>query len=211
MGNTPLINISLHTFRSPEFKGILEEAVQFFANTPVHLLPPPESFAGVGVYALYYMGDLPIYTAISQKNLSNEVLPIYVGKAVPAGWRTARQPRNVDERSLYLRLCEHSRSIQQTSDLQQSHFKCRFMVLGDVETDLLTSIEATLIRKYNPLWNSIIDGFGNHDPGSGRTDQAVSEWDMLHPGRAWAEKLRGAKPDLEAIKRKISAYVIKDA
>lgn len=44
-----------------------------------------------------------------------------------------------------------------------------------VESDLVVPVEAELIRKYRPLWNTIIDGFGNHLAGSGRYNQARSE------------------------------------
>jgi hypothetical protein len=64
-------------------------------------------------------------------------------------------------------------------------------------------VEAELIRRYAPLWNSTIDGFGNHDPGAGRREQAKSEWDVLHPGRPWVEKQTGIPPDLEDIKQRL--------
>ena len=35
-------------------------------------------------------GDFDLYKAISLTTIEEESLPIYVGKAVPAGWRTAR-------------------------------------------------------------------------------------------------------------------------
>jgi len=49
--------------------------------------------------------------------------------------------------------------------------------------------ERRAIRTYLPLWNTLIDGFGNHDPGNRRKDQYRSDWDVVHPGRYWAEKL----------------------
>jgi len=80
------------------------------------------------------------------------------------------------------------------------------MIMTDVESDLIVPVEAEMIRKYRPLWNMVIDGFGNHDPGAGRYDQAKSEWDVLHPGRGWAERLKGKSPVLENIIRKIAKY-----
>ncbi|WP_408004883.1 Eco29kI family restriction endonuclease [Radiobacillus kanasensis] len=32
----------------------------------------------------------------------------------------------------------------------------------------MLGIESYLIRKHIPLWNNLIKGFGNHDPGIGR-------------------------------------------
>ena len=77
------------------------------------------------------------------------------------------------------------------------------MILDAIESDLIVPVEAEMIRRYTPLWNSVVDGFGNHDPGSGRYNQAKSEWDVLHPGRSWAERLTGESPRLEEVLRKI--------
>ncbi|MBN1485361.1 MAG: Eco29kI family restriction endonuclease [Chloroflexia bacterium] len=60
---------------------------------------------------------------------------------------------------------------------------------------------------WNPLWNSGLDGFGNHDPGRGRYNQAKSEWDVLHPGRPWAERLTGASPGLKEIIEKARVFL----
>ena len=56
---------------------------------------------------------------------------------------------------------------------------------------MIGSIEAALIKLNRPLWNSRVDGFGNHDPGSGRYEQARSDWDVVHTGRVWADRLNG--------------------
>lgn len=80
------------------------------------------------------------------------------------------------------------------------------MILVGTESDLIVPVEAELIRKYRPVWNMIIDGFGNHNPGAGRYDQAKSEWDILHPGRDWANRLKGKSPLLENIVIKIKKY-----
>jgi len=80
------------------------------------------------------------------------------------------------------------------------------MILEDAAADMIGTVEAALIRYYFPLWNSTVDGFGNHDPGSGRYEQAVSDWDVLHPGRGWAERLSGAGLPKEEIEKKIAEY-----
>src|SRR5262249_6824895 len=49
--------------------------------------------------------------------------------------------------------------------------------------------ERLMIRTAAPVWNVVVDGFGNHDPGSGRYNQKVSPWDTLHPGRPWVIRL----------------------
>ncbi len=78
------------------------------------------------------------------------------------------------------------------------------MILSDAEADLVVLVEAELIRRYQPLWNAVVDGFGNHDPGSGRYEQSPSEWDVLHPGRPWVHKLLGRAPEREMVMRKVA-------
>lgn len=196
----------LHTFRSPKFQSVVEDAIGFFATTPSYPLPPTAPFIGSGVYGIYYLGNHELYLKIAIINRETQVQPIYVGKAAPPGWRTARS-KDVLMPDLSRRLREHARNIQQTSDLNLEDFWCRFMILGGVESDLIGSVEAALIRKYRPLWNTVIDGFGNHDPGAGRYNQAKSEWDVLHPGRLWAERLTGESPNLERIIARIKQFL----
>ncbi len=204
--NNPF-NVHRHVFRSPKFQSVVDEAIAFFDATPVYTLPPPDSFVGTGVYALYYMGGSPcnergLYKKIAALNQDKPIQPIYVGKAVPPGWRSARS-RETDAPVLYRRLREHGRSIQQAINLELESFQCRFMILIDTESDLVVPVEAELIRRYTPIWNTVIDGFGNHDPGSGRYNQAKSEWDVLHPGRPWAARLRGESPSLTQVVDKL--------
>ena len=200
------LNIELHTFRSPKFESVVEEAVKFFSGTPSHPLPPPSRFVSGGVYALYYNGGFELYRPIAALNRKSLSQPIYVGKAVPPGWRTARSVERTEVSTLYSRLGQHARSITQVKGLEISSFKTRFMILEGVESDLVVPIEAALIRKFKPLWNTLVDGFGNHDPGKGRYNQARSEWDVLHAGRTWAERLTGTSPQLEKIIAKIKNF-----
>ncbi|MDQ2903042.1 MAG: Eco29kI family restriction endonuclease [Chloroflexota bacterium] len=193
---------NLHVFTSPDFQSVVMEAIDFFAQTPVHSLPPPKQLLGPGVYGLYYTGDYELYAAIAKLNQDAYTQPIYIGKAVPPGARTGRILRS-DALDLYLRLAEHARSIQQGAKLGVEDFTCRFMVLNNIERDLIVPVESALIRKYAPLWNVFVSGFGNHDPGSGRYKQARSEWDVLHPGRLWAENLTGGAPSLEEVIAKV--------
>jgi hypothetical protein len=121
---------------------------------------------------------------------------------VPPGWRQARKTE-VSSSSLYGRLREHARNIKETDNLKIEGFACRFMILEGQESNLIGTVESELIRRFTPLWNSVIDGFGNHDPGSGRYNQSPSEWDILHPGRKWAAKLTGKPSTVKKIKAKI--------
>lgn len=192
-----------HIFRSESFVELIDEAVAFMVNTPMESLPPGDKFSGGGVYALYYNGDFPLYQKIYIKNKD---LPIYVGKAVLPGWRQGRDTVKENDPALFRRLSEHSRSINAANNLELSNFTCRFVVFKYQEADLISTVEAAMTRRYNPLWNSHIDGFGNHDPGKGRYEQAKSEWDVLHPGRVWAERLNGIPPDGNKVEEKIGVY-----
>jgi len=53
---------SKHVYHHEDFVEILKDAVRFFHGTPVFHLPPPERFAGSGIYALYYIGRSGLYS-----------------------------------------------------------------------------------------------------------------------------------------------------
>jgi hypothetical protein len=195
------VDTQQHQFRSPLFESVVKEASLFFFATPLQTLPPDEGFQGVGVYGIYLSSHDTLYRDVAD---ATHQKPIYVGKAVPAGWRTARTNEIVLGNALYNRLREHARSIAHNLNLPD--FRCRFMLLDGIESDLIVPVEAELIRRFRPLWNTTVDGFGNHDPGSGRYNQARSEWDVLHSGRSWAERLIGIAPELAQVVAKVDAY-----
>lgn len=191
-----------HLFRSPTIIQIVDEAVGFLLKSPVNVLPPIVRFDVAGVYALYYFGQFAPYARLAALNRDECMRPIYVGKAVPPGWRQARNTV-INAASLQQRLREHARNIELTKNLKTSDFACRFMIMEGQESNLISTVESELIRRFTPLWNSVVDGFGNHDPGRGRYSQSPSEWDVLHPGRVWAKKLTGKRPSLRMITAKI--------
>lgn len=195
-----------HVYTNMDVDELLKDVVRFFNGTPVQPLPPQTSFIGAGVYALYYTGPHKLYSRIAQRNRLEYAVPIYVGKAVPKGWRQARIFTSSTETELYTRLSQHARSIAAT-DLDADGFSCRFVIFEGPAVGIIAAIEAKMIELYSPVWNSCIDGFGNHDPGSGRYKQALSEWDILHPGREWAKRLTGPKKDLDEIIRKATEYL----
>lgn len=204
------IDVSQHTLASSVFESVTEkamdEATTFFFNTPVHELPLQEKFEGAGVYALYYTGAFPPYQAIKELNKHGRFTqPIYVGKAVPTGSRRGMTGKHRTQ--LYARIAEHVRSINQGDGLSTQDFMCQFMVMSGTDADYIIPFESALIRRTTPLWNSVVDGFGNHAPGRGRNNQAPSEWDTLHPGRPWAMRLTGVPPEIETIKKKIANHL----
>lgn len=113
-----------HTYKNAAFVELVKDAIRFFNGTPVHPLPPSEIFMGTGVYALYYTGQNNLYRKYAKLNRLAYNYPIYVGKAIPKGWRQARLSDNVH-------------------------------------------------------------------PGRGHYEQAKSDWDVIHPGRSWADRCNG--------------------
>ncbi|MBV9708951.1 MAG: Eco29kI family restriction endonuclease [Chloroflexi bacterium] len=194
-----------HVFKYPNLTAILGEAIEFFSKLPVHSLPPPYQFRDPGVYGLYYIGNFGLYTSIASSTFDK---PLYAGKAVPSGKRTGRSLAGISS-TLIGRLQEHAISIQATSNLKIEDFRCRLMILerDEPEEDLIEPIESKLIKTYLPLWNVCVAGFGIHTPGKGRFNQQPSEWDTLHPGRAWLGNLTGKQRDLQQIEAKIRKFL----
>ena len=190
-----------HVYKNDAFVELVKDAVRFFNGTPVCALPPIEKFTGTGVYAIYYVGNHKLYQKYSELNRLAYGYPIYVGKAVPKGWRQSRRTDHALKKSneLYSRLKEHSKNIVSGDGLDIADFACRFVLFEEEASDMISTIEAALIKLNTPLWNSVVDGFGNHTPGAGRFKQAKSGWDQIHPGRAWAEKCEGIPKDIKKI------------
>jgi Eco29kI restriction endonuclease len=66
----------------------------------------------------------------------------------------------------------------------RTYFRDRTLALKDFFIPLCESL---LIDRYTPIWNKVIDGFGNKVVGAGREqEQQKSMWDVLHPGRIGA-------------------------
>lgn len=149
---------------------------------------PPQPFEGAGIYAIYYIGDFELYKPISKANRNgNFSQPIYIGKAVPRGARKGGFFSDNVGRVLFSRLDEHATSIKQVDNLKIDDFSCRYLTVDDIWIPLGESL---LIEMFKPLWNVTVEGFGNHDPGSGRISGKKPNWDILHPGRSWAKKLQ---------------------
>lgn len=200
---------SKHVYVSPDFEEIIKDTIRFFNGTPIYSISIPERFQGTGVYAIYCIAKTGIYSKFHTINRTAFRIPIYVGKAVPKGWRQARKSLSAETKSYELntRIKEHSRSINLGEGLDESDFFCRFMILEGRESDLIGTVEAALIRKYQPIWNTLIDGFGNHDPGSGRYKQAKSDWDVCHPGRSWSDKCEGIHANKQELLQNIENFM----
>lgn len=165
-----------------------ESIAQAFLRTVPSALSSRTHLIAAGVYALYYTGDFPAYETIAERNRNGRYeCPIYVGKAVPKGTRKARfMEAAATGRALRNQLGKHAVSIREAENLNMEDFQYRSLVVDDVWIPLG---ESMLIKHFEPIWNVVIDGFGNNDPGKGRKKQTKSKWDILHPGRKIAASL----------------------
>lgn len=169
---------------------------------------PPDRFHGAGIYALYYLDGFEPYRKLAKINREqNWAVPIYVGEAVPPGSRKGGYGLGDDpEDVLWRRLVEHAKSIKQAKNLRLEHFRCRYLVVEDIWIPLGENL---LIETFSPLWNRLLDGFGNHDPGSGRYKQIRSPWDVVHAGRPWATRCKPNPKSAAAFIREIQEYLNK--
>ncbi len=149
-----------------------------------------QSFDGAGIYALYYTGDFHPYRPMVRLNKDGRFeWPIYVGKAIPPGSSRGQFGLDPDPgQALHRRLSEHRASIEAATNVALDDFWVRYLLVDDIWIPLG---EALLISRFCPPWNQVVSGFGIHHPGSGRFDQAPSDWDVLHPGRPWVARLTG--------------------
>ncbi|MDP3972356.1 MAG: Eco29kI family restriction endonuclease [Candidatus Nanopelagicales bacterium] len=136
-------------------------------------------FTGAGLYALYYIGKLPIYQPLIHSDI-----PVYVGKAEAGNSSYGDAPDDSQPR-LFKRITEkHAKSIREVSEndgnIAPSDFEVRRILL---EYDWIVLGERALLRAYAPvLWNTLMPGFGANPPGTARKN-ARSIWDTIHPGR----------------------------
>lgn len=192
-------------FNPLDKKNLGASVAEAMLGSKVHPLGDLNDFKGAGIYAIYYSGDFEPYGIIAKRNEREKTTPIYVGKAIPAGTRKGGGKTTATVgRPLFNRLAEHAESIRAVSNFDIEDFTCRFLVVDDIWIPLGESL---LIARYSPLWNSLIDGFGNHDPGSGRYNGMRPRWDVLHPGRGWAEKCRPRHETPDEISRDVHTYL----
>lgn len=185
-------------FVSRRFEKILYKAVKHLEASPKQLFTNQEDIEGNGVYAIYYDGAYEMYDWLVDETGA----PIYIGKAVPKGWRSSRREQTASY-NLQKRLSEHAKSITQATNLWLPNFSYKYVIL---DADLIASVEAEAIRQLQPLWNQALEGFGNHNVGRNRLGQVKSDWDVLHPGRPWADRMNGR--EREAVVRRVTERLV---
>ena len=195
----------LQPYNPLDKKRLGEQVAEALLSENVHPLPP-HKFIGAGVYALYYIGEFSAYELLAEINRDEQYLcPIYVGKAVPEGARKGGQVMDVNPgNALYKRLNDHAKSIEAAKNINLSDFRCRFLAVDDIWIPLA---ESMLIERFKPVWNCLLEGFGNHAPGRGRKDMMTPSWDWYHPGRSWANDLMPYTKSKEQLDKEIREYL----
>ncbi len=194
-------------FNPLDKKNLGASVAEALVTSVAHPLGALPAFKGVGIYAIYYSGNFAAYKPLADANRDrqNPLLPIYVGKAIPAGARKGGALADpLASKSLFSRLGEHAESVNTAKNLELDDFVCRYLIVDEIWIPLGESL---MIAKYAPVWNSIVEGFGNHDPGGGRYQGKRPRWDVLHPGRAWALKCKDRDESAEDVARDAISYL----
>jgi hypothetical protein len=196
---------AIKPFNPLDKRNLGESVAEALIETPIQPLPP-DPFIGAGIYALYYAGTFSVYAELSAANANGVFsFPIYVGKAVPDGARKGGLGVDADHgQARFKRLSEHAKSISSADNLDLSDFRCRFLVVDDIWIPLA---ESMMVERFKPVWNRVLDGFGNHDPGKGRYRGKMPLWDCLHPGREWAHRLSPAEKTQAELADCVSGYI----
>jgi Eco29kI restriction endonuclease len=192
-------------FNPLDKRNLGKSVVDALLTKPERPLGGLKKFLGAGVYALYYRGDYAPYATLSSRNQDEGTIPIYVGKAIPQGGRKGTAiDVSLDSTAIFRRLMEHAESIQQVASLELVDFTYRSLTVDDIWIPLG---EAFLIQRFKPLWNLVVEGFGNHTPGVGRFSGKRPLWDELHPGRPWAVNCQPPKHSNAEILTKVEVFM----
>lgn len=174
---------------------------------PTQSLAALERFDGAGIYALYYTGDFPAYQLLAEANRANPgSWAIYIGKAETENARKGDpdQAHKLVGAKLFSRVRKHASSIEQAGNLRIEDFHVRVLTVAPTWVPLA---EVVAIRMHRPVWNAVVDGLGNHDPGAGRAQGMRPRWDYLHPGRGWAVKLVERNETHQDIQQEVKTFL----
>lgn len=171
----PPFKLEDHVYHNEAFAELCKDAVRAFNGTPVCELPPPR-FAGSGVYAIYCTAKTGLYERYGKKvNRMGYNVPIYVGKAVPQGWRQSRTA-GVDSLSFDEQMKFWIGLIKSSIGLEAADFQLRSHCCNVAEIDLAHGVHWLMQNTYQPLWNKI---FG----GCKTTENVAARWARLHSVR----------------------------
>lgn len=175
-------------------------------DRPVVPLPEVRPFDGAGIYALYYTGDHVAYQPVAHANRQEPgTKALYIGKAEAENARKGDPQQGLLPmgRKLYERVIKHKRSIDAAENLSSDDFQVRVLAVAPTWIPLA---EVVAIRMHHPVWNVLVDGLGNNNPGKGRHAGMRPRWDTLHPGRAWAEQLADRNENADDIIQDVQQY-----
>ena len=200
--------MTIKPYNPLELDNLAEDIVRALERSPALCLRDIQRFPGAGIYLLYYAGDFPEYAPVSNHDPEDPKIPIYVGRAKRAGARKGAHGRGgtTGGQELYERLGQHRASVESATNLSSADFRASFLVVDEIWIPLG---EQLLLRRYRPLWNAVVDGFGNHNPGGGRFEGKRPTWDVLHPGRPWAEKCKPSGRSFEEIRADIENHLLR--
>jgi hypothetical protein len=187
-------------------RSLAESVVRSILESQVHPLSDTSHLVGAGVYILYYTGSLEWYAPIATLNRDGKFAqPIYIGKAIPKGGRKGGFAEDAAAKGTALRdrLGQHFSSVTEARNLKAADFYYRYLMVDDIWIPLG---ENMLIEEFKPVWNRVIDGFGNKDPGMRRKNQYRSPWDVIHPGRKFADKLGEHPKTVTEILAELASY-----
>ncbi len=162
------------------YETLMAGTVAHFEKQEVKPLTKKVIIQGPGIYALYFKGEIPEYQPIAGSKH-----PIYIGKAAPPGARKGGDG-DVNAPALQGRIRQHARSIEDATNLDLHDFSFRALAILPV---WIMFAEQALIKRYRPVWNSCLEGFGKHNQGKNRVATKRSWWDTRHPGRSWAQPI----------------------
>jgi len=146
-----------HVYHNEAFAELCKDAVRAFNGTPVCELPPPR-FVGSGVYAIYCTAKKGIYERYGNKvNRMGYNVPIYVGKAVPKGWRQSRT-EEIDDLPINEQVELWLRLIKSSIGLRATDFRIRALGSNVVDAGLAHAMHLLMVYAYQPLWNRVFDG-----------------------------------------------------
>lgn len=192
-------------FNPLDMENLAQSIVTRMEQTAPTPLGDVKTFTGAGVYAIYYKGPFKAYTRLSAENQESCTIPIYVGKGVPEGGRRGLEVVGHSvTKKLAQRIRKHATSIRQAENLDIEDFAVRWLVVEDIWIALG---ESAMIRRYKPVWNAVLDGFGNNAQGRNRDDGERSAWDTLHPGRPYAKKLKPRKDSPASLEQEVAQYL----
>ncbi|MES9556953.1 MULTISPECIES: Eco29kI family restriction endonuclease [unclassified Streptomyces] len=160
-----------------------------------------------GFYALYYLGSHRLYRPVSSSACTT---PLYVGSGRPHGYRKGADHATAEPTgAITSRLRAHRKSIEQAEDLEVADFRVRYL---PVDETWIGGAERLMVGDHRPVWNTVVEGFGAHNPGSIRAPHVRrSAWDELHKGRNWAQPMQPAARSADELRHAVRVHFQRSA